>query len=405
MLKTSLLNPAYSRTALILLAFIAFISLGLPDGLMGVAWPSIRDNFARPLDSLGLLLLAGTVGYSTSSFLAGYTMSRLGVGGLLAGSCALTGLALVGYTIAPVWEMMIVLVMMAGLGAGAIDAGINTYVATHFGERLMQWLHASWGIGVTLGPLIMTIGISSFESWRWGYVGVGTAQLLLAAGFLLTWSLWEQQPAEVTTHQPEQKLTDYKTPLTETLLQPMAWVSVSMFFLYTGIEATLGNWTYSLLTESRGIDSATAGLWAGSYWAMFTVGRVLAGFYTRHISMPNLIRLSLTLAFTGAGLLWLNAAGWMSLAGVALIGFAIAPIFPGLVSGTEERVGAHHAANTIGMQLGLASVGAALLPGLAGVLARRISLEIIPIFLMVVTALLLGLYVVSQLKKVESSKF
>lgn len=158
-----------SKIGLIVLAYIAFISLGMPDGLFGVAWPSIREDFVLRLDSVGAFFFAGTTGYMLSSFFSGKIIRRMGVGGTLAASCALTGSALLGYTLVPSWWMMVALGVASGLGAGAIDAGLNTYVASHFGEGLMQWLHASYGFGVTLGPIIMTTGLNFFNSWRLGY--------------------------------------------------------------------------------------------------------------------------------------------------------------------------------------------------------------------------------------------
>lgn len=377
------------KLGLVLLAYIAFISLGLPDGLLGVAWPSIRADFNRPLDSLGLLLIAVTAGYLTSSFTSGQSMARLGVGGLLAISCAATGLGLIGYTLAPYWWMMLLLGVVAGLGAGAIDAGINTYVASHFSEGLMQWLHASFGVGVTLGPVIMTTGLNVFHSWRVGYAVVGGAQLALALCFALTASLWRKNGA---TPEGEKRLMDYKTPLSATLRQPGAWLSIIMFFIYTGIEMSVGHWAYTLLTESRGIAPEVAGLYAGSYWATFTIGRVVAGLYARRVRVNTLLRGAMLLALTGALLLWWNPSQTVSLIGVVLTGFAVAPIFPGLVSGTSLRVPEKHAANTIGMQISAAGLGGALLPGAAGYLARHISLEIIPVYLTALIILLFVLY-------------
>jgi fucose permease len=367
---------------LILLAYIAFISLGLPDGLLGVAWPSIRAEFARPLDSLGLLLISSTTGYLTSSFFSGRIMARLGVGRLLAASCFATGVALLGYTIAPSWWIIVALGLLAGSGAGAIDAGLNTYVAANYGEGLMQWLHASFGVGVTLGPIIMTGGINNFNSWRTGYIIVGTAQILLAICFFLTAASWKRpMPQAEEETAPEQRLTDYRTSLRHTLRQPSVWLSLLLFFLYTGAEVTLGQWTYSLLTEGRGISPEVAGLWAGSYWGTFTVGRIVAGLYTRRISVDLLLRVCISAAFVGAVLIAWNPVEWVSLLGIAIVGFAVAPVFPALVSGTSDRVGPAHAANTIGMQISAAGLGVAVIPGLAGVLARVYTLEIIPFYL------------------------
>ncbi len=381
----------YPRIGLVVLAYVAFIALGMPDGLLGVAWPSIRTSFSIPLDAVGLLLGAGMAGYLTSSSLSGPLITRLGIGKVLAASCAMTGAGLIGYTLAPAWWMMILLGVVAGLGAGAIDAGLNTYVAAHFGEGLMQWLHASYGIGVTLGPIIMTITLTAMNSWRVGYRVVGSFQLALAACFALTLPIWNQKEAPIGSEEPK-RLTDYKTPLGETLRQPRVWLSVLLFFLYTGSEVSLGTWTYTLLTESRGIHPEVAGLWAGSYWATFTVGRIMAGLYAKRVGVNLLVVGSLITALLGAVLLWWNPATVANLIAVALIGLAIAPIFPALMSGTSQRVGVHYAANTIGMQMAAGSLGAALISSLVGILARRVALEVIPVCLMVSFTGLFGLY-------------
>lgn len=384
----------YPRLGLVILAFIAFIALGLPDGLLGVGWPSIRDGFAIPLDAIGMLLAASVVGYMTSSFMSGYLLARVGVGRVLAVSCLLTGLALIGYTIVPVWWMMVLLGVFAGLGAGAIDAGLNTYVAAHFGEGLMQWLHASWGIGVTLGPIIMTLGLSAINSWRPGYQIVGGFQIALAICFVLTLALWNQNDTH-PSNQTEKKLTDYKTPMGETLLQPKVWLSVALFILYVGGETSLGTWTYTLLTESRGVDKTLAGFFAGSYWFTFTIGRILAGMVANRVGINKLVLGGLLGALLGAGLLVWNPFEIANVIAVAIIGLSIAPIFPAMMSGTSARVGEHYAANTIGMQMAAAGLGTALIPGLLGVLARQVSLEIIPPILVAVYLALLAAYLLA----------
>jgi fucose permease len=386
----------YSKLSLILLAYLAFIALGMPDGLLGIAWPSIRVGFSIPLDSLGLLLFAGVTGYMTSSFLSGVLIARMGVGNLLAVSCALTGMALVGDTLVPSWWMMVLLGVVAGLGAGAIDAGLNTYVAAHFGEGLMQWLHASYGIGVTLGPIIMTLSLTALNSWRVGYRIVGGFQFFMAASFVLTLSLWNARDDASKESGQEKRLTDYKTPMGETMRQPRVWLSVLLFFLYVGAEVTLGTWAYSLLTESRGVPPQTAGFWAGSYWATFTIGRVLAGLYAKRLGINTLVQGGVVLAFLGAALLWWNPSQLVNLLAVALMGFAIAPVFPALMSGTSRRVGVHFTANTIGMQMAASGLGTAIIPSLVGVLARQISLEVVPVCLVILFAGLFGAYRYSQ---------
>jgi len=383
-----------SKIGLIILAYVAFVALGMPDGLLGVAWPSIRISFSIPLDAIGMLLTAAMAGYMASSFLSGTVVTKHGVGRVLVASCAMTGVALVGYTLVPKWWMMVLLGMFAGLGAGAIDAGLNTYVAAHFSEGLMQWLHASWGIGITLGPIIMTIGLKTLNSWHAGYRVVGSFQLVLAVCFVLTLAMWKQKEKSVENEEPK-RLTDYKTPVVETLRQPQVWLSIFLFFMYVGGEAALGTWIYTLLTESRGVDPTVAGFWAGSYWATFTVGRAVAGLFARRAGVTPLVAGGSTGALVGVLLLVWNPSPAINLLAVILIGFSIAPIFPAMMSGTSQRVGAHFAANTIGMQMAATGFGTAVIPGLMGVLARQISLEIIPLCLLVVYAGLLGLYMLA----------
>ena len=385
----------HPELGLVVLAYVAFVGLGMPDGLLGVAWPSIRNGFSIPLDAIGVLLTASVIGYMTSSFLSGPVVSRFGVGRVLAASCAMTGVALIGYTVVPEWWMMVLLGVIAGLGAGAIDAGLNTYVAAHFSEGLMQWLHASWGIGITLGPIIMTIGLTASNTWHTGYRIVGGFQLALAVCFVMTLAMWNDKDEPAGRKEDAKKLTDYKTPMGETLRQPKVWLSIALFFMYVGCEAALGTWIYTLLTESRGIDPAVAGFWAGSYWATFTVGRIVAGLFAKRTGVNLLVTGGLIGALIGTILLIWNPSDTFNLLAVAVIGFSIAPIFPAMMSGTSTRVGDHYAVNTIGMQMAATGLGTAVIPGLMGVFAHQISLEIIPVFLLAVYVGLFGLYVLA----------
>ncbi|MGV8026485.1 MAG: MFS transporter [Anaerolineaceae bacterium] len=386
----------YPNIGLIVLAYIAFIALGMPDGLLGVAWPSIRTNFSVPIDAIGMLIPASVAGYLTSSFLSGILISRWGIGKILSVSCAMTGMALLGYTLVPVWWMMVLLGVLSGLGAGAIDAGLNSYVAANFGEGLMQWLHASYGIGITSGPIIMTIALSKWDSWRIGYRVVGSFQFALAICFALTLSIWNRKTYSKKSKEPN--FTEYKTPLIETLHQSRAWLSMLLFFTYVGAETSIGTWTYSLLTESRGVNPTAAGFFTGSYWATFTIGRVIAGLYAKRVGVNRLVQGSVVVALIGTILLIWNPSEVVNLLAVAVIGLAIAPIFPAFMSGTSNRVGPRFATNTIGMQIAASGLGTAIIPSLLGVLARRFSLEIIPICLVIIFSVLFGFYRLSMIK-------
>lgn len=380
--------------AVISLAFIAFISLGMPDGLLGVAWPGIRETFNVPLDALGILLIFSTAGYMLSSFFSGFLIRRFGVGGLLALSCNLTAGALMIYAFSPSWYLLFLAVFFGGLGAGAIDAGLNTYVEKHHSERMMQWLHASFGIGITLGPIIMTAGIAITGNWRPGYFIVSLVQFLLALIFFISRHVWVR---DVETSVEEKHSGE--ASLGETLKHISAWLSMLMFFIYTGVELGLGLWSYSLLTESRGVAPQIAGLVTGSYWATFTVGRILAGWYTRKIQARNILYISIFSALLGTIIVALNLGIWVTITGIGIIGFAIAPLFPSLISDTGNRVGNRHISNTIGMQIAAAGFGAAVVPSLAGVAARVWGLEIIPFYIMSALVLLFTAILISGKKK------
>jgi len=380
--------PAIGLT---LLAYLAFIALGLPDGLIGVAWPSMRSGFNQPIESLGLLGVTATSGYLFSSFYANKLLSYLKTGGLLAASCALTGIMLLAYCAAPSWLFLVALGLFMGFGAGGIDAGLNIYAAENFGKRQMQWLHASYGIGVTLGPLIMTAGLRYSSSWRPGYIAVGLSQIALAICFVGSIPSWNRAVAAKKEKHPE-PLKNTAT-IKEALLDNRVQRSLLLFFLYTGAEAMLGTWAYSILTESRGVEPAIAGLITGSYWAAFTTGRIFAGFYSKHVSTHVLVLSSLIMGLIGALLLRLNISQTVSITGVALTGIAIAPVFPALVSATSKRVGERLSSQAIGMQMSAGALGIAAIPALAGVLAGRFSTEAITLFLAVIFAAAIIVYV------------
>lgn len=355
---------------LLVIAFVAFISLGLPDGLLGVAWPSMRASFGVPLDSLGFLLAASVAGYMLSSTFSGPLVARLGIGRLLALSSLLTATALIGYTLVPAWFLVLPLGVIAGFGAGAIDAGINNFIAAHH-RPLLYLLHAMFGIGTTFGPLIMTAALN-LSTWRTGYLVVGAFQLGLAAIFLLTAHWWQDGKAAKTAVAVAPPAT-----LGQTLRLPLAWLGILFFLLYTGLEVSVGQWSYTLLTEGRGVAANLGGIMVGGYWGAFTVGRLVSGLIVRRLAEKTYLRLSFTGAVLGSLLIWWNPVTAVGLLALPLIGFSLAPIFPALVGSTQERLPRAHVANAIGLQIGAASLGGALLPGFAGTLGRLIDLEMI----------------------------
>jgi fucose permease len=383
------MKPGQPRLLLIALAYLGFISLGLPDGLLGVAWPSIRASFHLPLDALGALLMMFTAGYLLSSFSSGWLLARLSIGTLLALSCLATALSLLGYALAPRWGLMVACSTLSGLGAGAIDAGLNTFAAMHFRARMVNWLHACYGIGASSGPIIMTSILNAQYPWQLGYGLVSLGQLLLAAGFGLTRTQW---PAARLAQETCAAVARPSAAKRSTLRLPVVWVSIAVFFVYTGLEAAAGAWAYSLFTTGRGVSAMTAGKWVSMYWGSLTVGRLLAGVVVPVVSVPWLLRLCIVSIALGAALLWLNLASGLSFLGLALMGLAAAPIFPLLIATTPERLGEAHTAKGVGLQIAAAVLGQSLLPSLVGMLAQHHDLEIVGPALLTAALLLLGLY-------------
>ena len=377
------------RTFLALLAFLAFVSLGLPDGLLGVAWPSIRSGFGLPLDALGLLLAFTTAGYLTSSFFAGRILRVLPIGTVLALSTAAAATALLGYALTPIWPVMVLLGYLAGLGGGAVDAGLNAYGATHFSARTLNWLHAFFGLGTTLGPLIVTATLNAGLIWRWSYVVVGSAQVLLALTFFATRSRW-QRVAE--TNAAEQGAPVAAARTRDTLSRPGVWLGMLVFFIYTGVEFIAGQWSYSLLTLERGVAAGAAGVWVSLYWGGLMVGRVLFGLIADRVPLAGTLRVCLAATVVGTLLFWLEPTRTLSLVGLVTIGFFLAPVFASLVSLTPARVGMAHADSAIGFQIAAAGLGGAALAGLVGVLSRSLGLWVVGASLLFFALLLLALY-------------
>jgi fucose permease len=356
------------------LASLGFVSLGLPEGMLGVAWPSIRASFGLPLDALGLLLGTFATGYFVSSAVSGRVLTRLGIGQALAISCGLTGVSLLGYALSPAWLSMVALAGVLGLGAGTIDAGVNTYAAVAHGARVLNWMHAAFGLGAAVGPLIMTAIIGSGLAWNFGYAIVAVAQLGLAIGYWLTRHRYARP------HHAPRAEAAHTSARTESLpglvRQPVALLCMALFFVYVGLEAASGQWSFSLFTLSRGTPVGIAGVLVSAYWASLTVGRILFGVLVSHVSSERLLRVCMLVTVVAAGLIWFNVpvVSWLAL---AVLGLVYAPVFPVLIAETPARFGAAQTANAVGLQVAAAVAGGAALPSLIGVLAARISLEVV----------------------------
>ena len=278
------------------LASLAFVSLGLPDGLLGVAWPSMRRTFTLELDAVGALLVSTTIGYVASSFASGRVRRYLNVGQLVAASCALTGLALIGYATVSAWTALITLGLCLGLGAGAVDAALNTYAATRHGHGMLNWLHACYGIGAAAGPLLMTAILVRGLPWQRGYLVVAVGQLLLAAAFFSTQGWWS---ASSSTSAREEHAS-----IAATLRLPPAQLGILVFVLYAGVEASIGLWTYTLMIEGRGMAAANAAWIASLFWGGLTAGRIVAAAVAGRVPPRLLLPLCLAAVLAGVMIAW-----------------------------------------------------------------------------------------------------
>ncbi len=373
-------RPAWLTTAI---ALAAFVVLGLPDGLLGIAWPSIQSSLNVSLDDLGWLVLSSAAGFLITSFFSGRLLqaSRSGMGSYLLVSSAVRAGAILVYALAPSWPILIAAALFAGAGGGALDAGINTYFAVNRSPRLMNWLHACFGLGVTIGPAIMTPVLEAGWSWRWAYVVAVVLLILVAAAFGLTRRHWQDLEMPVAERSSGAQARD-------TLKMPMAWLGVGLFFACAGIEMTAGQWSFTLFTVGRSVPVSVAGFWVGAYWAGFTAGRVLFGIFANRFSVIRSLRLAMLGTVVGSVLLWWNPLDAGGLIGLALLGFALGPVYPLLAVDTPRRLGRDHVANAIGFQTSAGGLGVAVLPAVAGLLAGRLTLEIIgPILVAVCLAM------------------
>ncbi|MCB0045091.1 MAG: MFS transporter [Caldilineaceae bacterium] len=372
------------------LAYLIFVLLGMPDSMLGIAWPDMQAVFGVTKGEMGSLLLPSSAAFILVSLTVGQLISRFGIAKLLIAGCLIRGVGLLGYALAPKWGELIVMVVFFGMGSGLIDAGLNTHFAVNYNERLMNWLHASFGLGATIGPLLMTTVLNLDASWRIGYGIVALVQMGLALGIVLTRKGWRIEPNEVAVEADGRPVR--AAPTGETLRQVSVWLGILTFFIYAGTEVSAGLWSYSIFTEARGIDAVTAGRWVAIYWGSFTIGRLVFGFIAQRWPTTAMLRVIIGSGILSALLFWWNPQPWIGFIGLTIFGFTMAPVFPLLTSATEKRLPRRFALNAIGYQVGAASLGVAVIPSVAGILAERLGLEIIGPYLVVATIILFLLH-------------
>ncbi len=358
---------------LLVVIYMAFVSLGLPDGVFGVAWPGMRADFDVPLESAGLISLLLMVTSAFSSFSNGWIVKRTGTGRLVFISCLMTGLALMGYSFIPSFSWLIFLALPLGFGQGAVDSSLNNYVASHYSSRHMSWLHCFWGVGATAGPLILSATLAHGKSWRGGYFSVSAIQLVLAALFFLSLGLWQESKRQESNHENAPPIR--KSSLLNSLVP---WMSILVFLIYAGAEFGIGLWGGSVLVESRNIAKEAAGVWISLYYGSLMGGRFLTGLVVNKLGNRTLIRIGLAISSVGAALIFFKSSHAAALAGLMMCGLGFAPIYPCMMHETPRRFDEEVSRSLIGYQVGAACIGGSVITAGLGVLFSKISLELFP---------------------------
>ena len=367
---------------LLFIIYLSFISLGLPDGLLGAAWPSMYPGFGVSVSWAGAVSMTIALGTIVSSLLSDRLTWRFGPGKVTAVSVAMTAAALFGFSSCTEYWMLLLWAIPYGLGAGGVDASLNNYVALHYSSRHMSWLHCMWGVGASVGPYIMGWVLSGGSHWSGGYRIVGVLQILLTIVLFLSLRLWKNRQAEVETAEP--------VPLNRVFRIPGAKEILVTFFCYCGLEQTAALWASSYLTLSRGVDAETAAFFASLFFLGMTVGRGLNGFLTIKFDDKTLIRLGAAIIGLGAGAMLLP--GDMALAGLLLVGLGCAPVYPCIIHSTPANFGPEKSQALIGVQMASAYVGTLLMPPIFGLLANHIGAWTMPIYLLAILALMIVMH-------------
>lgn len=351
---------------LVALAYLAFFSIALPDTMLGVVWPSMRLSFAQPTSAAGLVPPFGVAAGLISTTLAPYLVRRVGVGRLLAGGTSLSAAALaVSAASATFWQFLVSVVLL-GLSAGAVDATLNAYAARRFGPRRINLLHASYGVGAVVSPLIVTAVVVSGASWRWAYVIVGCLQLVVAAVFTVTWRQWRDGPRLSPTSASD----DLSSPDRTRVWTTASVLGLLAVALQTGIESSIALWAYTYLTEGVGISPAIGGGLASGYWLTMIIGRVGFGALAERVGAWPVMAMAIGLLLTAAALVNLPGPA-PAMAAIVLFGLATAPMYPLLILTTAERTSDEVADRVVGLQAAASSLGAALIPLVVGLAMGR----------------------------------
>ncbi len=366
---------------LLAIIYLAFISLGLPDALLGSAWPTIHIEMEVPVSYAGIVSMIISVGTIVSSLQSDRLTRRLGAGKVTAISVAMTAAALFGFSFSRSFPLLCLWAIPYGLGAGSVDAALNNYVALHYESRHMSWLHCFWGIGATLGPYIMGFALSGSSTWHTGYRIIGIIQVVLTAFLFISLPLWKQK-AHRADDVPAENGGGEVLTLQQIFRIPGAKEVILCFFCYCALESTAILWASSYLHMDKGISTEAAASYAGLLFIGITGGRAISGFLTARFSDSQMIRIGQAVITGGVVLLLLPAPTIVTLIGLVLIGLGCAPIYPCIIHATPEHFGRDKSQAMVGVQMAGAYTGSCLMPPLFGLIANHISAALLPIYLL-----------------------
>jgi fucose permease len=372
-------------TLLLIVIYISFISLGLPDSLLGSAWPILHADLSVPISYAGIISMIISGGTIVSSFFSEKIIRKLGTGLVTAISVFMTAGALLGFSYAPSFIWLCVLAIPLGLGAGSVDAALNNFVALHYKARHMSWLHCFWGIGATLGPVIMSMYLNKEGHWNLGYRTIGIIQTVLVILLFMTLPLWRNaKGVEESMEENEPKSLKLKD-IFSIRGAKTAFIS---FFCYCALEATTGLWGSSYLVFERGINSEVAAKWISLFYLGITLGRFISGFATMKLSNQSMIRIGELLIVAGVAVLVMPWNNHMLQLGFLLIGLGCAPIYPCMLHETPNRFSKSLSASLMGIQMAFAYVGSTFMPPLFGAISGVVSLNLFPFFLLILLILM-----------------
>jgi fucose permease len=413
----------FQHLLLLAVIYLAFVSLGLPDSVFGVAWPAMRLDWREPVEAAGLVTLLITACSALSGFASGYVLRRLGTGRVVFLSGLLTGGALLGLSLIPDYAWIFAIALPLGFGAGSVDAALNHFVAAHYSSRHMSWLHASWGIGATIGPLIMGSALAAGRGsdglgavlqagagWQSGYRLIGAIQLGLAVILFLSMPLWRREDLRAASEASEASRDTGATgssaedpaagadgggAIAAARLPTPAWatwLAPFLYFAYAAVEVGTGLWAATVLVETRGLQAAQAGFLVSSYYGAIMAGRILTGLVADRLGNRRMARAGLVLAILGAILFSIAALPLpLTVLGLALLGLGCAPVYPCLMHETPRRFDAETARLVVGRQVAFAYVGAAIVPAAFGLLGAALGPGVIMPAVALAALILLGL--------------